>query len=128
MLLGNAIRNVEFAWKTHEACDAKAIVYPSTRDEVAAVLRLCNEYRQTIVPFGGLTGLVQGCHTTPNDIALSLEKMNQIEELDTIAHTMTVQAGVTMREAQDAADEKGLFFPVAMLLQMPVALKSFVTA
>lgn len=112
MLLGNAIRNVEFAWKTHEACDAKAIVYPSTRDEVAAVLRLCNEYRQTIVPFGGLTGLVQGCHTTPNDIALSLEKMNQIEELDTIAHTMTVQAGVTMREAQDAADEKGLFFPV----------------
>jgi len=112
VLLGNAIRNVEFAWKTHEACDAKAIVYPSTRDEVVAVLRLCNEYRQTIVPFGGLTGLVQGCHTTPNDIALSLEKMNQIEELDTIAHTMTVQAGVTMREAQDAADEKGLFFPV----------------
>jgi FAD/FMN-containing dehydrogenase len=112
VLLGNAIRNVEFAWKTHEACDAKAIVYPSTRDEVAAVLRLCNEYRQTIVPFGGLTGLVQGCHTTPDDIALSLEKMNQIEELDTIAHTMTAQAGVTMREAQDAADEKGLFFPV----------------
>ncbi len=112
MLLGNAIRNVEFAWKTHEACDAKAIVYPSTRDEVAAVLRLCNEYRQTIVPFGGLTGLVQGCHTTPNDIALSLEKMNQIEELDTIANTMTVQGGVTMREADDAADEKGLFFPV----------------
>ncbi|SVE38013.1 uncharacterized protein METZ01_LOCUS490867, partial [marine metagenome] len=59
-----------------------------------------------------MTGLVQGCHTTPDDIALSLEKMNQIEELDTIAHTMTVQAGVTMREAQDAADEKGLFFPV----------------
>ena len=56
--------------------------------------------------------MVQGCHTTPDDIALSLEKMNQIEELDTTAHTMTVQAGVTMREAQDAADEKGLFFPV----------------
>ena len=59
-----------------------------------------------------MTGLVQGCHTTPDDIALSLEKMNQIEELDTTAHTMTVQAGVTMREAQDAADKKGLFFPV----------------
>ena len=112
MLLGNAIRNVEFAWKTHEPCSAKAIVYPSTRNEVAAILRLCNEYRQTVVPFGGLTGLVQGCHTTSDDIALSLEKMNQIEELDTTAHTMTVQAGVTMREAQDAADEKGLFFPV----------------
>jgi len=38
--------------------------------------------------------------------------MNTIEELDTTAHTMTVQAGVTMRDAQEAADEKGLFFPV----------------
>ncbi len=112
VLLGEAVRNFEFTWKTHDSCDAKAIVYPSTTDEVAAVLRLCNETRQTVVPFGGLTGLVQGCQTTSEDIALSLGKMNTIEELDTTAHTMTVQAGVTMRDAQEAADEKGLFFPV----------------
>ncbi len=65
-----------------------------------------------MVPFGGLTGLVQGCQTSPDDIALSLEKLDQIEELDTTAHTMTVQAGVTMQQAQEAADECGLYFPV----------------
>jgi FAD/FMN-containing dehydrogenase len=64
------------------------------------------------VPYGGLTNLVQGCATTPDDIALSFEKMNAIEEIDTTAHTMTVQAGVTMQAAQEAADEKELFFPV----------------
>jgi len=112
VLLGDAVRDFEFVWKTHESCDAKAIVFPSTSDEVAAILRLCHENKQTVVPFGGLTGLVQGCQTTPDDIALSLEKMNQIEELDTTAHTMTVQAGVTMQQAQEAADDKGLFFPV----------------
>jgi FAD/FMN-containing dehydrogenase len=112
MLIGDAVRNFEFVWKTHDSCDAKAIVYPTTTGEVAAILRLCNEHGQTVVPFGGLTGLVQGCQTTPDDIALSLEKMNLIEELDTTAHTMTVQAGVTMQQAQEAADSKGLFFPV----------------
>lgn len=112
VLTGDAVRNFEFVWKTHDSCDAKAIVYPKSTDEVAAILRLCNDKSQSVVPFGGLTGLVQGCHTTPDDIALSLEKMNSIEELDTTAHTMTVQAGVTMQQAQEAADGKGLFFPV----------------
>ena len=112
MLLGDAVRDIEFVWKTHDSCEAKAIAYPSSTEQVTQILRLCNENRQTIVPFGGLTGLVQGCQTTPDDIALSLEKMNNIDELDTTAHTMTVQAGVTMQQAQEAADGQGLFFPV----------------
>jgi FAD/FMN-containing dehydrogenase len=112
VLLGDAVRDFEFVWKTHDACHAKAIVCPTSTAQVSEVLRLCNEHGQTIVPFGGLTGLVQGCQTTEDDIALSLEKMNTIEELDTTAHTMTVQAGVTMQQAQDAADAQGLFFPV----------------
>lgn len=112
VLLGEAVRDFEFVWKTHEACKAKAIAFPSTTDQVAAVLRLCNERGQSVVPFGGLTGLVQGCQTTPEDIALSLEKLNEIEELDVEAQTMTVQAGVTMQQAQEAAEANGLFFPV----------------
>jgi FAD/FMN-containing dehydrogenase len=112
VLLGDAVRDFEFVWKTHDSCAAKAIVFPQSTAQVASVLRLCNENRQAVVPFGGLTGLVQGCRTTPEDIALSLEKMNQIEELDATAHTMTVQAGVTMQQAQEAADDAGLFFPV----------------
>ncbi len=112
MLTGEAVRNFEFAWKTHDSCNAKAIVYPASTDEVAAILRLCNEVKQTVVPFGGLTGLVQGCQTSSDDIALSLAKMNQIQELDTTAQTMTVQAGVTMQQAQETADAEGLFFPV----------------
>ena len=112
MLIGDDVRDFEFVWRTYDCCNAKAIVYPASTDQLAAVLRLCNESGQTVVPFGGLTGLVQGCQTSPDDIALSLEKMNQIEEFDTTAHTMTVQAGVTMQQAQEAAESGGLFFPV----------------
>ncbi len=61
---------------------------------------------------GGLTNLVQACATSETEIGLSLARMNRIEEVDPIAQTMTVQAGVTLREAQEAAAEAGLYFPV----------------
>ena len=59
-----------------------------------------------------MTGLVKGCVTTPDDIALSFDRMRNIEETDATAKTMTAQAGVTMQRAQEAADEAGLFFPI----------------
>ena len=99
-------------WETHQPCLAHAVVRPSSTAQVAAIMETCFAHGQSVVPYGGLTNLVQGCATTPDDIALSFEKMNAIEEIDTTAHTMTVQAGVTMLAAQEAADEKDLFFPV----------------
>lgn len=99
-------------WETHQPCHAKAIVRPSSTEQVAAIMKTCFEHGQSVVPYGGLTNLVQGCATTPDDIALSFERLNAIEELDTMAHTMTVQAGVTMLAAQEAADAEDLLFPV----------------
>ncbi len=100
------------AWQTHQPCRAQAIVRPGNTEQVAAIMKTCFAAGQSVVPYGGLTNLVQGCATTPDDIALSFEKMNAIEDIDTTAHTMTVQSGVTMQAAQEAADERDLFFPV----------------
>lgn len=112
VLTGAAVRERTTAWRTHEPCRARALVMPRSTGQVAAVLRACNEAAQPVVPFGGITNLVQACATDENDVALSLERMDTIEETDATAHTMTVQAGVTMRRAQDAAEAAGLFFPV----------------
>ena len=75
-------------------------------------MKACHERGQSVVPYGGLTNLVQGCVTTPDDLALSFEKMNQIEDVDLTGSTMTVQAGVTMQAAQERAEQENLFFPV----------------
>ncbi len=109
---GAGVRDFEFPWSTHQACLARAVVYPQSTAEVAEILRVCNAAGQSVVPFGGATNLVQGCATTADDIVLSLRKMNQIEEIDSGGRTLTAQAGVTMRHAQMAADDAGLFFPV----------------
>jgi FAD/FMN-containing dehydrogenase len=79
---------------------------------VAAILRCCNLAGQTVVPFGGMTSLVQGCATTASDIVLSLARMNRVEDIDRSAGTITAQAGVTLQTAQDAASAAGLYFPV----------------
>jgi len=112
VLTGAAVADIEFPWGTHTGCAARAIVEPETTDEVAAILRCCNIAGQTIVPFGGLTNLVQGCATTSDDIVLSLRRLNRIEDVDASAGVLTAQAGVTLQQAQDAATAADLFFPV----------------
>jgi FAD/FMN-containing dehydrogenase len=99
-------------WRTNQPCVAKAVVCPSDTAQVSAIMKICHANRQTVVPYGGMTNLVQGAVTTPEDIALSFEKMNRIEDVDRTAQTMTVQAGVTMREAQTRAEQDDLYFPV----------------
>lgn len=87
---------------------ALAIVRPRNTDEVAAVLKLCHERSQSVVTQGGKTGLVQGCVSSAGDIALSMERMTQIEEIDTGNRTMTVQAGAPLQLVQESAKTKGL--------------------
>jgi FAD/FMN-containing dehydrogenase len=112
VLTGSDASERTTVWDTQQPCLAQAVLRPANTEQVAAIMKTCFEHEQSVVPYGGLTNLVQGCATTPDDIALSFEKMNAIEDIDTTAHTMTVQAGVTMLAAQEAADAENLFFPV----------------
>ncbi len=109
---GKEVLDRSSIWGTNQPCVAKAVVSPLNTQELSSILELCNANRQSVVPMGGMTNLVQGAVTSVDDIAVSFEKMNRIEEIDATAHTMTVQAGVTMQEAQAAADQEGLYFPV----------------
>lgn len=93
-------------------CRAKAIVRPDSTEQLSAVLALCDEHTQTVVPLGGLSGLVNGITCTADDIGISLERMNCIENIDADAGTMTVQAGAILQNVQDAAAEAGWMFAV----------------
>jgi len=88
-----------------------AVVRPGTTAEVASVLRLCHEAGQPVVPWGGRTGLVDGARAD-GVIALSLQRMNRIEEIDAAGATMTVEAGCVLQTVCEAAEEQGQFFPL----------------
>lgn len=112
LLPGEVVRARPPAWNTHQPCLAHTVVLPASTGEVADVLAACYSARQSVVTYGGVTNLVQGCATTPEDLVLDLARMNAIEEIDTTALTMTAQAGLILRNAQEAADAEGLIYPV----------------
>ncbi len=88
-----------------------ALVRPKSTSDVSAVLTACHRARQPVVAWGGRTGLVNGARAD-GAIALSLERMNRIEEIDETAATMTVEAGCILANVCDAAESHGLFFPL----------------
>jgi FAD/FMN-containing dehydrogenase len=112
VLTDDEVRGRGSGWGRNEGCEAFAIVRPRTTEEVSAVLNICHAVGQPVVPHGGLTGLVEGSLARKNEIALSLELMNQIEELDEAGMTMTAQAGVTLQTVQERAGVAGLMFPL----------------
>ncbi len=69
------------------------VMRPTSTDQVSAILKLCNEAGRPVVPQGGMTGLVGGGAPGEGDVALSLERMNAVSEIDEHGRTMTVEAG-----------------------------------
>ena len=95
---------------------AAAIVRPSSTEQIAEVVRICRDARLGVVPQGGNTGYCGGA--TPFDserqVLLSLARLNRVRDVDTIGFTMTAEAGVVLANAQAAARERGLLFPLSM--------------
>ena len=98
-------------WR-HDGIAAKAIVRPRSTEEVAQVLAICNAAGQPIVAHGGLTGLAESAITEPGELALSLERMNRIEEVHKVERTLTAEAGAVLEAVQEAADAEELLFPL----------------
>jgi D-lactate dehydrogenase (cytochrome) len=95
---------------------AALVVRPSSVEECAAVVRTCHDARLCVVPQGGNTGYCGGA--TPFDaqrqVLLSLSRLKRVREVDTVGFTLTAEAGVVLAEAQAAARERGLLFPLSM--------------
>lgn len=88
------------------------VVKPRNTAEVSAVLRICHAHSQVVVPLGGLTGLVEGAAAGESDLRLSLQRLNEIEDVDVAGRTMRAGAGVILQRAQEEAEKHGLMFPL----------------
>ena len=85
-----------------------ALMLPRTTEQVAAALSVCAAHRQPVVIQGGMTGLAGGAHPDAGEVALSLERMTGVEEIDLDSGTMTVLAGTPLQTVQEAAAAAGM--------------------
>ncbi len=89
-----------------------AVLRPATVEEVSAALKACNDLGQPVVVQGGMTGLAGGATPRPGELALSLERLSGIEELDEAAMTITALAGTPLQTMQEAAEQAGFLLPL----------------
>ncbi len=106
-------------WRGKWTGQALVVAQPDTPEDVAAVMRWCHANRVPVVPQGGNTGLSGGA--TPDAsgqaLVLSLTRLRRVRALDTANATITVDAGLTLQEVQDAAREAGRLFPLSLAAQ-----------
>src|SRR6266853_3289729 len=79
------------------------VLRPGSVAEVAAIVKLADEPVTPMVPQGGNTGLVGGQIPHHGEVVLSLTRLDKIREVDAVSNTMTVEAGVTLQRAREAA-------------------------
>jgi FAD/FMN-containing dehydrogenase len=102
-------------WRGYYQGQALAVVKPNSTTQVSELVKLCVRYGVPIVPQGGNTGLVGGqTSLDPKGIVLSLTRMNKIRALDPLSDTLMVDAGVTLLQAQEAAESVDRLFPLSL--------------
>ena len=99
-------------WKTDIPTNAIAVVFPKDTGELSSIMKVCFENNQKVLVQGGLTNLVGSTKTFRDEIIISLDRMNKIEEIDEKSRTITLQSGVIVEDAINAANEKDLLLPL----------------
>ncbi|XUO86784.1 FAD-binding oxidoreductase [Halomonas sp. KM072] len=112
VLTGDDVTQRSVDWFTGAPCRAKAIIRPRSTEQLSQVMAICYEAGQPVVTHGGMTGIVHGGVASPEELVVSLELMNQIEEVDSVGATMQVQSGVTLQHVQEAAQAIDMQFPL----------------
>lgn len=93
-----------------------AVMRPANTAEVAAAIHLCGEHGMAVVPQGGNTSMVGGAVPAEDgcQIVLSLERMRKVRDIDPVDLSMEIEAGATLKAAQDAAAEAGCLLPLSI--------------
>jgi len=103
-------------WRDRYAGKTPLVLKPGTVEEVSRCLALCHEARVGVVPQAGNTGLVGGQIPADSgtEIVLSVERLRRVRGADVAATSLVVEAGLTLLEVQDLAEERGRLFPLSM--------------
>ena len=96
------------SWHTPGPPDV--VVFPTSTDEVSAILRLAHVHRSPVVPFGvgsSLEGHVNAMH---GGISLDLSRMHRVLRVSADDLDCHVEAGVTHRQLNKALANTGVYF------------------
>ncbi|WP_374514998.1 FAD-binding oxidoreductase [Brevundimonas sp.] len=100
-------------WRGRWSGATPLMLLPRSTEEVACAVRVCAERRIPVVTQGGGTGLVGG-QIPFGEVLLSTRRLRAIREVSPLDDALTVEAGVTLLEAQQAAAAADRRFPLGL--------------
>jgi glycolate oxidase len=89
----------------------EVVLKPANANEIAAILKLCNQELIPITPRAAGTGLSGGALPIHGGVLLSVERLNKIIEIDERNLQATVEPAVINEFFQNVLAEKSLFYP-----------------
>lgn len=92
------------------------VVSPASVEEVSALMAACFAAHVPVVPYSGGTGLVGGQVVSdgPMPVVVSLARMNRLRGVYPHDNVIEVDAGMILRDVQDAAANVGRLFPLSL--------------
>ncbi len=100
-------------WRDKYFGQTPIMVMPKSAQETQKIVNICRESGLKIVPQGGNTGLVGG-QTPQGEILLSTRRMNNVRSVNIVTNALIAEAGVTLANIQEAADNAGRKFPLSL--------------
>ncbi|MCF6329338.1 MAG: FAD-binding oxidoreductase [Henriciella sp.] len=109
----DALNAAATAWRGTYAGHTPFLAMPASTEETAALVKLCAEYKVTLTPQGGNTGLVDA-GTPHGEITVSMRRMQTVRDVDAINNSLTIEAGAPLVIAQDNAERVNRLFPLSL--------------
>lgn len=107
-----AAYTVDWLKKYKAQGDKHLVLRPRTTEEVAAVLKYCNERHLAVVPQGGNTGLVGGSVPVYDEVVISTSSMNQVVSFDEVSGILVCEAGCVLENLDNYVAKHGYMMPL----------------
>ncbi len=88
----------------------EVVVTPTSAEQISKIVKLANRELIPVTPRGAGSGLSGGAIPEHGGIVVSVEKMNEIVEIDYDNMMMVLEPGVITNHVNELIEDKGLFF------------------
>lgn len=88
------------------------VVFPSSAEEVVAVMKVCEEKGFPVVPSGGRTGYAGAAVAAHREVVLSMDRMNRVLGVSVEDGCVETEAGAILQNVQQAVRDHGMLFPI----------------
>ena len=109
---GNLADRHHHIWAMDKSINVVAMLLPESTEQVSEIMKVCDQYNQPVVVFGGLTNLVGSTEVKPKDVVISMERLDDIGNVDVQGRTITTGAGEILENVQNTVLDSGLLFPL----------------